>query len=140
MGRRARSRASPRYTSTQVLTAPLILLVEDDVAIREAVSECLSAEGYRVDAASDGAEALARLADGERPALLVLDLVMPVMNGAELVARVRAEPRLADVPVLLMTAAISAPGAELPEVDAKLVKPFDLDDLLSAVARLALRA
>lgn len=67
-------------------TAPLILLVEDDVAIREAVSECLSAEGYRVDAASDGAEALARLADGERPALLVLDLVMPVMNGAELVA------------------------------------------------------
>jgi CheY-like chemotaxis protein len=122
-----------------VLPAPLILLVEDDVAIREAVSECLSGEGYRVDAAGDGAEALVRLADGERPALLVLDLVMPVMNGAELVARVRAEPRLADVPLLLMTAAIAAPGAELPKVDATLVKPFDLDDLLSTVARLAPR-
>lgn len=116
--------------------APLILLVEDDAAIRETVSECLSSEGYRVDAAEHGADALARLTRGERPALVLLDLVMPVMNGAELVARVRAEPALAGLPVLLMTAAITAPAA-LPQVDATLVKPFDLDDLLAAVARLA---
>jgi CheY-like chemotaxis protein len=123
-----------------VPTPPLILLVEDDVAIRETVSECLTSEGYRVDAAEHGAEALARLVEGERPALVLLDLVMPVMNGAELVARVRAEPRLAGVPLLLMTAAISPPGTSLPEVDATLVKPFDLDDLLAVVGRLAPRA
>jgi CheY-like chemotaxis protein len=122
-----------------VQPAPLILLVEDDSAIRDTVAECLTSEGYRVSAAEHGAEALARLAEGLRPALLLLDLVMPVMNGAELVERVRAEPRLSGLPVLLMTAAISAPGAVLPEVDATLVKPFDLDDLLEAVARLAPR-
>jgi CheY-like chemotaxis protein len=122
-----------------VPTAPLILLVEDDAAIRETVSECLTTEGYRVDSAGDGAEALTRLADGERPALVLLDLIMPVMNGAELVARVRSEPRLAGVPMLLMTAAIAGPGGSLPKVDATLVKPFDLDDLLNAVARLAPR-
>lgn len=116
---------------------PLILLVEDDVAIRETVSECLSSEGYRVAAAEHGADALARLTGGERPALVLLDLVMPVMNGAELVARVRAEPSLAGLPVVLMTAAISVPTEALPQVDATLVKPFDLDDLLAAVARLA---
>lgn len=120
--------------------APLILLVEDDDAIRETVAECLAAEGYRVVAAEHGAEALARLREGERPDLVLLDLVMPVMNGAELVAWVRGEPRLARVRLLLMTAAITSPGPELPEVDATLVKPFDLDDLLVAVARLAPRA
>jgi CheY-like chemotaxis protein len=123
-----------------VQTTPLILLVEDDAAIRETVSECLISEGYRVDAAEHGADALARLAGGERPSLLLLDLIMPVMNGAELVERVRAEPRLAGVPMVLMTAAIAAPGASLPAVDATLVKPFDLDDLLAAVERLAPRA
>lgn len=120
--------------------APLILLVEDDTAIRETVSECLTSEGYRVDAVEHGAAALARLLDGgERPALLVLDLVMPVMNGAELVERVRAQPALAGVPVMLMTAAITSPGPALPQVDATLVKPFDLEDLLSTVERLAPR-
>jgi CheY-like chemotaxis protein len=120
-----------------VQRAPLILLVEDDSAIRETVSECLTAEGYRVDAAENGADALARLARGERPALVVLDLVMPVMDGAELVANVRREPRLAGLRLLLMTAAISVPGMTLPTVDATLLKPFDLDELLAAVARLA---
>jgi two-component system, chemotaxis family, chemotaxis protein CheY len=119
--------------------APLILLVEDDVAIRETVSECLSGEGYRVHAAAHGAEALAWLARGERPALLLLDLVMPVMNGAELLARVRADAALGELPVLLMTAAITS-SASLPRADATLVKPFDLDQLLGAVSRLAPRA
>ncbi len=120
--------------------APLILLVEDDVAIRETVSECLSGEGYRVHAAAHGAEALAWLARGERPALLLLDLVMPVMNGAELLARVRADAALGELPVLLMTAAITSSASPLPRADATLVKPFDLDQLLGAVSRLAPRA
>jgi CheY-like chemotaxis protein len=119
---------------------PLILLVEDDEAIREAVSECLTSEGYRVDTAPHGAAALEQLARGERPSAIVLDLVMPVMNGAEVVARVRANPALASVPILLMTAAIASTAASLPTVDATLVKPFDLDQLLGSVARLLGRA
>lgn len=125
------------YDRMPLPRGPLILLVEDDAAIRETVSECLVSEGYRVDCAEHGAEALTRLVEGERPSLLLLDLVMPVMNGAELVARVRREPRLASVPTLLMTAAIAAPGSSLPTVDATLVKPFDLDELLDVVGRLA---
>jgi CheY-like chemotaxis protein len=118
---------------------PLILLVEDDVAIRDAIAECLESEGYRVEAVGDGAEALAWLARAERPALMVLDLVMPVMNGAELLAQVRADPALGRVPTLLMTAAIASGATPLPAADATLVKPFDLDQLLAAVARLVPR-
>ena len=120
--------------------SPLILLVEDDAAIRDAVAECLETEGYRVHAAGDGAEALTWLARGEQPALIVLDLVMPVMNGAELLAQVRADPALERVPTLLMTAAIVAGTTPLPAADATLVKPFDLDQLLGAIGRLAPRA
>jgi CheY-like chemotaxis protein len=120
--------------------SPLILLVEDDAAIRDAVAECLETEGYRVQAAGDGAEALTWLARGEQPALIVLDLVMPVMNGAELLAQVRADPALERVPTLLMTAAIVSGATPLPEADATLVKPFDLDQLLGAIGRLVPRA
>jgi CheY-like chemotaxis protein len=115
---------------------PLILLVEDDVAIRDAIAECLEIEGYRVQAVGDGAEALAWLARAERPALIVLDLVMPVMNGAELLAQVRADPALGRIPTVLMTAAIVSGSTTLPAADATLVKPFDLDQLLAAVGRL----
>lgn len=115
---------------------PLLLLVEDDAPIREAVSECLQAEGYRVQVAAHGAEALAWLRGGNRPALVLLDLVMPVMSGPDLLERLRADEALAATPVLLMTAAISPPGKALPRVDATLAKPFDLDDLLAAVGRL----
>ena len=120
--------------------SPLILLVEDDAAIRDAVAECLETEGYRVQAAGDGAEALTWLARGVQPALIVLDLVMPVMNGAELLAQVRADPALERVPTLLMTAAIVSGATPLPEADATLVKPFDLDQLLGAIGRLVPRA
>ena len=119
-----------------VSASPLLLLVEDDTPIREAVTECLEAEGYRVQAAAHGAEALAWLQGGGRPALVLLDLVMPVMSGPELINRMRAEAGLATTPVLLMTAAITAAGKPLPRVDATLSKPFDLDALLAAVKRL----
>jgi CheY-like chemotaxis protein len=69
------------------------------------------------------------------PDLVILDLVMPVMNGAELMERLRADPRLAGVPVVLMTAAMSGPRLSVPNVAAVLPKPFDLDALLAAVER-----
>lgn len=121
------------------MAAARILLVEDDSGIRESVAECLEIEGYQVSAVANGSDALDWLAR-EVPDVLLVDLVMPVMSGGELLARVRADPRLASVPAVLMTAAIPAAGAPVPEADAMLPKPFDLDALLEVVQRLAAKA
>ncbi len=111
-----------------------ILLVEDDPAIRDALAECLESEGYAVCALSHGAEALDWLRR-ERPALVILDLVMPVMNGAEVLERIRADPALRDLSVVLMTAAVPTARDPIPAADGILTKPFELDQLLAAVAR-----
>jgi CheY-like chemotaxis protein len=111
-----------------------ILVVEDDAAIRESVEECLVAEGHSAASVANGAEALEWLAREPVPNLLVVDLVMPVMNGAELIERLRADARLAAVPIVLMTAAMSGPELKV-SADTVLPKPFDLDALLAAVER-----
>ncbi len=110
-----------------------ILVVEDDEGIRESVVECLECEGYAVVPAANGAEALAGLRAGARPDVVLVDLVMPVMNGAELIDEIRAEPSLRDVRVVLMTAATRVSG--LPVADGYLEKPFQLEELLTTVAR-----
>ena len=110
-----------------------ILLVEDDAGIRQGIADFLGFEGYVVDAVANGEEALADLR-ATAPALIVLDLVMPVMNGLQLLARIREDRIASEVPVALMTAAM--PGASaLPAAQAYLSKPFDLDELLAVVAR-----
>jgi two-component system response regulator MprA len=110
-----------------------ILVVEDDPGIRQGIADFLGFEGYAVDVAVNGEEALTYLRQ-RRPSLLVLDLVMPVLNGPQLLERLRSE-RIADgVPVAIMTAAM--PGAStLPAADAYLSKPFDLDELLQVAGR-----
>ncbi len=111
-----------------------ILLVEDDDAIRESVSECLVLEGYNVALAVNGAEALDWLERADRPAVVLLDMIMPVMTGAELLVRMRRNPMLASVPVVLMTAAMQKEPAAM-SAQALLPKPFDLAELLQTVAR-----
>lgn len=111
-----------------------ILVVEDDAGIRQGIVDYLSLEGYPADVARNGEEALAYLR-GSRPSLIVLDLLMPVMTGPQLLARIREERIAEGVPVAIMTAAM--PGASaLPAADAYLTKPFDLDELLAVVTRL----
>jgi CheY-like chemotaxis protein len=110
-----------------------ILLVEDDASIRQGIADFLVLEGYAVDAVANGQEALAYLR-ASVPALIVLDLVMPVMTGLQLLARIREERIAPEVPVAVMTAAM--PGASaLPAAQAYLSKPFDLDELLAVVVR-----
>jgi CheY-like chemotaxis protein len=113
---------------------PLLLLVEDDTAIRESLVEVLELEGYRVQAFGDGVAALAWLSTGERPAMAAVDLVMPRLSGEELLRELRARPSLRDLPVVLMTAV--TPDKGLPAADALLVKPFELAELLATVQRL----
>ena len=111
-----------------------MLLVEDDDAIRESVSECLVLEGYDVALAVNGAEALDWLERGDRPAVVLLDMIMPVMTGTELLVRMRKNPVLASVPVVLMTAAMqNEPASSFAQ--ASLPKPFDLAELLRTVAQ-----
>jgi DNA-binding response OmpR family regulator len=110
-----------------------ILVVEDDPGIRQGIADFLGFEGYAVDVAVNGEEALSYLKE-RRPSLLVLDLVMPVMNGPQLLERLRSEGIATGVPVAIMTAAM--PGASsLPAADAYLSKPFDLEELLQVVGR-----
>jgi CheY-like chemotaxis protein len=111
-----------------------ILLIEDDIGIREGVAEVLALEGYAVDHAANGEEGLARLARGPRPVLIFLDFVMPGMNGGQFLTRLRQERSLADIPVVVMSAAMPELAA-LPRADGYLAKPFDIADLLELVAR-----
>jgi CheY-like chemotaxis protein len=119
-------------------TEKTILVVDDDLEIRETIRDVLEEEGYRVELAANGAEALAHLrAKGEagEPALVLLDLMMPEMNGWQFCEEQRRDPRLAKIPVLVISAA---------SVDAKkgsiagyafLKKPIELARLLEAVAK-----
>jgi CheY-like chemotaxis protein len=111
-----------------------ILVVEDDKDTRELLREILESESYRVTLASSGEVALQQLAEGMQPDLVILDLVMPVMGGWELLRLVRQQPAFAAVPVLVMSA--SVPKRRPPTSGTFLRKPFKLDDLLDAVARL----
>jgi CheY-like chemotaxis protein len=107
----------------------LILIVEDDQAIRESLRDLFVEEGYRVAEAVHGKEALDRL-EVETPALIVLDLWMPVMTGGELMQKLRAQPRFANVPVLVLTAA----NEDIPG-EPSVRKPVGLQDLLAKVAQ-----
>lgn len=106
-----------------------VLVVDDEVDIRQAMAEVLEDEGYEVHAAANGAEGLRQLRE-HRPALVLLDLMMPVMNGWEFRRAQLHDPELADVPVVVLSAVGRAPALE---VDAFLQKPFDLETLLAQV-------
>ncbi len=112
---------------------PRILVVDDNDALRENLRETLELEGYAVEAVGSGHAALAALARDPLPGVLLVDGVMPGMNGQELVTALRADPRLAPLKVVLISG--MPPTRGLP-VDAVLGKPFGVDDLLAVVARL----
>ncbi len=117
-----------------------VLVVDDDPVIRQLIALNLELEGYEVHAAADGAQAL-EVAAQVRPAVATIDVMMPVMDGLEAAAAMRADPELAAVRVCLVTAraqaADRAQAQATPGVDAYLAKPFDPADLLAVVARLA---
>lgn len=109
---------------------PCVLIVDDDGDVRSVLSELLTDEGYSVVTAENGAAALRLLKSGERPCVILLDLMMPVMDGWELAAALRSEPELSGIPWVVISAAYEARP-----MDARfLAKPIDLDSLLATVA------
>ena len=111
-------------------------MVEDDFAIRETLRELLEEEGYRVTQASNGAEALARLRESKTPKLILLDLMMPVMDGWEFRHAIEGDPRLADIPVIVISADHGLEQKiDAMHVEGYLAKPFELERLLETVER-----
>jgi len=118
---------------------PLILVIEDDDDIRTTVVDVFSFEGYRAIGASDGAAALELLhASDPKPALILLDLMMPLMNGVEFREHQLADPSLAHIPVVILTADVNA-QARCHELGAVgfLKKPMKLVALLETAQRFA---
>jgi len=116
-----------------------ILVVEDDEDIGENVRMLLESEGYQVSVAPNGRAALDTLAHADPlPSAILLDLMMPVMNGYEFREAQLADPRIASVPVVLMTADshVAEKTARIGAAGA-LGKPFDIDELLRVVKRVA---
>jgi two-component system, chemotaxis family, chemotaxis protein CheY len=114
-----------------------LLVVDDDLDIRDALQDVLEGAGYCVRCAADGQQALQALREGCHPDLILLDLMMPRMNGFEFREVQRHESGLCDIPVLLASADPSLPqAARSLGVAGFLRKPLDLDDLLGAVDRL----
>ena len=120
-----------------VREAPLVLVVDDSLTVRRVTQRLLLREGYRVVLAKDGLDAIDKLAE-ETPAVVLSDIEMPRMDGFDLVRNMRADARLRDLPVIMITSRIAQKhrdhAAEL-GVDHYLGKPYAEEDLLSLVAR-----
>jgi CheY-like chemotaxis protein len=115
-----------------------VLIVEDDADLREMMAQLLSLEGYRAETASNGREALKYLERGDRPDVILLDLMMPIMDGWEFRRRQVENPELAQVPVVVLSALDQARAADLGGT-AFLKKPLDFDRLLELVRRFCWR-
>jgi two-component system, cell cycle response regulator DivK len=114
-----------------------LLLVEDDVMLRDLVSRRLEREGYQVMTASNGAEAIVRLRT-VRPDLILMDMGLPVFNGFQAVTRIRAEPEICTIPIIALTAfSTSDRGRCLAAgCDEYESKPIAFERLLSKIALL----
>ena len=113
-----------------------ILVVEDDTDLRRSLIEVLEDEGYEVSSARDGQEALDQL-EGPAPQAILLDLMMPGMDGWTFRSRQRSDPRLARIPTVVISAAYAgdARGVAPLAADAFLQKPFDVASLIETLKK-----
>ena len=124
-----------------------LLIVEDDADIREALQGYLELQGYEVRAASNGKEALEFLDTPPRPALILLDMALPVMDGHRVLTTRKASEALAEVPVIILSAGMAAMNprdravyAANYDVAAFLKKPVEPRQLLELIERYALKS
>ncbi|MEO6032969.1 MAG: response regulator, partial [Burkholderiaceae bacterium] len=130
-------RAEPMLEAPAVHVEPLVMVVDDSLTVRRVTQRLLLREGYRVVLAKDGLDALERLAE-EVPQIVLSDIEMPRMDGFDLVRNMRADARLRDLPVIMITSRIAQKhrdyAAEL-GVDHYLGKPYSEEDLLALIGR-----
>jgi len=106
---------------------PAVLVVEDDQDVAACINDVVEERGYRAICVANGREALSVLED-ERPALMLVDLFMPIMNGAEFLKVIKGSPELSEIPRVIVTAA-NDPMISVKEDVTVLYKPVDLDAL-----------
>jgi chemosensory pili system protein ChpA (sensor histidine kinase/response regulator) len=114
---------------------PLVLVVDDSITVRRVTQRLLKREGYRVALANDGLQALERLQE-EKPAVVLSDIEMPRMDGFDLVRNIRADEKLRDLPIIMITSRIAEKHREHARelgVDHYLGKPYSEDQLLELV-------
>jgi CheY-like chemotaxis protein len=111
----------------------MVLIVDDDEDLRDSIGDLLRQRGYVVETAEDGRSALATLAKSVAPCIVLLDLVMPGMDGWKFLAVVQANPTTSSIPIVIASAhaATHTPAG----IAGVLHKPFDLDALYAIVAR-----
>ena len=123
--------------ATNTTSKPLVLVVDDDAAIREAIVDLLVDEGFEAVAAGNGVEALNLLAESPRkPSLILLDLMMPGIDGWTFCKVRQGVSMLKEIPVVAISAAPMKGPLEPLRVDATLPKPFDPDALAWIVTRM----
>ena len=115
------------------MSTATVLIVEDDPDTREMLGKFLELEGFHVETAANGQQALDRLHGGVDAAVIVLDLMMPVMDGWQFRRRQIEDARIAKIPTIVVSAAGRDRMAQVP-ADAYLAKPIDMDELLNRVA------
>ena len=113
-------------------TSRFVLIVDDDPDLLEVTTFVIEGEGLAVETAKHGEEALAVMRAGRLPMLVLLDLMMPVMNGWEFLDEVSKDPELRAVPVVVLTA---GDHTHVPGAMAILIKPMDLGELIRVVER-----
>jgi CheY-like chemotaxis protein len=124
------------YGAILMMSQRKILVVDDDLAVQESLEEVLLSAGYCVSIASNGRVALDRL-QTSRPDVILLDLMMPVMDGWQFRDAQKRDHALADIPVIIISAAAEENAAALGGVAARLPKPFSIDVLLRTVGHAA---
>ena len=118
--------------------APLVLVVDDSLTVRRVTQRLLEREGYRVHLAKDGLDAMEHLAAEELPSVVLSDIEMPRMDGFDLVRNMRADVRLAGLPVIMITSRIAPKHRDYAQqlgVDDYLGKPYDEQQLLALIGR-----
>ena len=110
-----------------------ILLIEDDNSIREAIQFVLDSEGYQIAVARDGEEGMSMLHNDLKPDVIILDIMMPVMNGFEFRKAQLNDPQLASIPTIALSADRNFHQQTHSGFQSVLKKPVELDDLLQSI-------
>ena len=127
-------------TRKLAVNGPWVMIVDDEQDIRDALCETLERLSYRVSPATSGLDALKQLRQGARPAVILLDLMMPDMDGYQTLVELRRDNELSKIPVLVITAAGDA-RSEANKVQAAgyLQKPCSSDEIIESIERVIVR-
>lgn len=122
-------------------TSVPVLAVDDSAPIREMIMSVLRPRGYRVLSAANGRDALQRLREAEEPYVVLLDVVMPVVDGIGVWREIQSDPQLLgkDHRVILMSSTIRLTAPDIPATHGQLVKPFTRQELLMAIEAVRVR-